>query len=156
MPRRSAPAPSRPRAARPLALLLILLLTAAACGCDASEAPQNAGPSMVKPIHNQAELDAVMAGGGKRLLLLDLYADWCGPCHQLMPVLEALARENRESVSIYKIDVERNEDIARRFGVRGIPHVAFVRSGKTLLNLQGLQPKTNYQKAIRKFTAQSD
>jgi len=135
-----------------LAALLMLLVMVTACGSDASDAPNTTGPSMIKPIRDQAELESVLARGGERLMLLDLYADWCGPCHQLLPVLEAIAREHRDSVSVYKIDVDRNEAAARRFGVRGIPHVAFVRGGKTLLNLQGVQPKTNYEKAIRKYT----
>lgn len=147
---------SRPRrAARLLSIALWLLLFASACGDGPSEATSAAaGPSLVKRLGTRGDLEKAVGAAAERLMLIDLYADWCAPCRHLSPILEALAREHAETVQVYKVNVDQSEELARYFAVRGIPHVAFVRKGQTVLTLQGLQPKANYEKAIRKFTAQ--
>lgn len=63
-------------------------------------------------------------------VVVDLYADWCGPCKAVAPVLEALSGEHAGRVKYVKIDVERNPAIAQAFRVQSIPMFAFVRDGK--------------------------
>jgi thioredoxin len=63
---------------------------------------------------------------GDKPALIDFYADWCGPCRQAAPVLEALAKEYEGQIYIYKIDTEKEKELAAVFGIRSIPAFLFV------------------------------
>jgi thioredoxin len=84
-------------------------------------------------------------------VVIDLYADWCMPCQVLSPMLARLALEKRNKASFYKIDVDRNPSLARRFMAQGIPHVVFVRGGKVVHSLSGLQSPETYAQAIDRY-----
>jgi thioredoxin len=73
--------------------------------------------------------------------LIDFYADWCGPCKALNPVLEQLAHEYNGRLKIYKIDTQQEQELAALFGIRSIPSLLFVpKDGKPQM-AQGLLPK---------------
>lgn len=63
---------------------------------------------------------------GDKPALIDFYADWCGPCRQAAPVLEELAKEYEGQIYIYKIDTEKEQELAAVFGIRSIPAFLFV------------------------------
>ncbi len=87
------------------------------------------------------------------VVLLDFYADWCGPCQMIGPVMEELATENAEKdVKIIKVDVdsEANREIAAQFQVSSIPAVFVVKAGKVVNMLIGANPKEIYQSEIDK------
>jgi len=128
---------------------LAALLGVLACGDDST--PRLSSSSIIRPIANIDEYSRIVSSAGDQLLLIDLYADWCPPCRNLMPVLEEIARENRERVTVYKIDIDANQDLARSFGVTGIPFVVLVKNQKTLHSLRGLRPKDHYLSAIDRF-----
>jgi thioredoxin 1 len=86
--------------------------------------------------------------------MLDLYADWCMPCKILSPRLEQIAAEHRDKVDVYKVDVDRHGDIARAFGVRGIPYVVLVRNKQAVKAFTGVQPKEAYVRAINAHARQ--
>ena len=65
-------------------------------------------------------------------VLVDFYADWCGPCQMMAPVLKEVADEMGDKVKIIKIDVDKNQPIAQRFGVRSIPTLILFKNGKKL------------------------
>ncbi|MFT7150892.1 MAG: thioredoxin 1, partial [Nonlabens sp.] len=67
-------------------------------------------------------------------VLVDFYADWCGPCQMMAPVLKEVADEMGDKVKIIKIDVDKNQPIAQRFGVRSIPTLILFKNGKILEN----------------------
>lgn len=73
-------------------------------------------------------------------VIVDFYADWCGPCKMLSPVLEQLASEHTE-VKITKVNVDEEPALAERFRVRGIPYVAIFRDGKLAGQVIGYKPK---------------
>ncbi len=70
-------------------------------------------------------------------VVVDFYADWCGPCRMMTPVVEQLAGEYAGKVTIGKLDVDVNQDIAIRYGVMGIPTLGFFRDGKLVDRLVG-------------------
>jgi thioredoxin 1 len=70
-------------------------------------------------------------------VVVDFYADWCGPCRMMTPVVEQLAREYAGTVTIGKLDVDVNQEIAIRYGVMGIPTLGLFREGKLVDRLVG-------------------
>jgi thioredoxin 1 len=70
-------------------------------------------------------------------VVVDFYADWCGPCHMMAPVIEQLAGELAGKVKIGKLDVDANQEIAIRYGVMGIPTLGLFRGGKMVDRLVG-------------------
>lgn len=136
-----------------LVFTLFVFLGIASCGNNADNPSHaSAGDSIIVKINNVDQFNKIIETSGDNLLLIEFYADWCPPCKQLAPVLEKIAKEKRELVIIYKINIDRNRDLANSFHVTGIPHVTFVKNKKTLLSLTGLYPKKMYLKAIDRFS----
>lgn len=73
------------------------------------------------------------------VLLLDFYADWCGPCQALHPTLEKVAEQMQGKASVAKINVDQNPELAGEFGVRSIPALFFVKKGKIEAKAVGMQ-----------------
>jgi thioredoxin 2 len=74
-------------------------------------------------------------------VLVDFYADWCGPCKIMAPLLDDLARERLGEVLITKLDTDRNPEMARRFEIRGIPVLMVFRGGREVAREVGAIPK---------------
>lgn len=104
--------------------------------------------TLMRSVTSEGQLDSIVAGAGSKLLVFDLYADWCGPCRTLSPRLEALADTYGATVGFYRVNVDANQAIASAFGVSGIPHVVFVKNGKAVTSLTGLYPREAYEKII--------
>lgn len=74
-------------------------------------------------------------------VLLDCWAEWCGPCHMLAPTIEALARSYAGRAVVAKLDVDANPATAARFDIRGIPALLFFDRGRLVHRLVGVQPR---------------
>ncbi|MGL4993004.1 MAG: thioredoxin [Bacteroidales bacterium] len=85
---------------------------------------------------------------GDKPALIDFYASWCGPCKVIAPILEELAREYGDSIHIYKINTENEEELASVFGIRSIPSLLFVPMGEQPQMAQGAMSKSDLKKAI--------
>ena len=75
-------------------------------------------------------------------VLLDFYADWCGPCQSLLPTVEKLAKEYEGNIEIQKVNVDKNSELASKFGVRSIPALFFLKKGEVLDTLNGVVPES--------------
>jgi thioredoxin 2 len=81
-------------------------------------------------------------------VLLDLWADWCGPCHMLAPTIDELSSELAGRVKVAKLNIDENPGIANRFGVRSIPTLLVLKDGREVDRLVGVQPK---QEIVRRL-----
>lgn len=85
---------------------------------------------------------------GDKPAVIDFYAEWCGPCKQIAPVLEELAGEYSERLYIYKINVDEQQELAALFGIRSIPTMLFVPMEGQPQMAAGAASKTDIKKAI--------
>ena len=83
-----------------------------------------------------AEFDEVI-GSSEGLVMVDFWAPWCGPCKQMNPVLDELSAEWGDQVTIVKVNIDEEADLARRFGVMSIPSFVFLREGHEVSRLVG-------------------
>lgn len=85
---------------------------------------------------------------GDKPCLIDFYADWCGPCKMVAPILEELAGEYADDLYIYKVDTEAEQQLAAEFGIRSIPSLLFVPMEGQPQMAQGALPKDALKEAI--------
>jgi len=82
-------------------------------------------------------------------VLIDFYADWCGPCKMLMPTVEKLAKEFDGSVEIQKLNIDENQAIAAKFNVRSIPTLLFIKDQKIVERVNGMTSETSLRKKLK-------
>lgn len=80
--------------------------------------------------------------------IIDFYADWCGPCKMVAPIMEELSKEYAGKVDIFKIDTEEQQELAAIFGIRSIPSILFVPVGAQPQMSAGAMPKPQFVQAI--------
>lgn len=78
---------------------------------------------------------------GDKPVLVDFHADWCGPCKMLSPIIKEVSKEMDGKIRIIKIDVDKNQPLAQRFQVRGVPTLILFKSGKVVWQQSGVQTK---------------
>ena len=81
-------------------------------------------------------------------VLVDFYADWCGPCKAMAPVVETLAEEYAGKAKVGKINTDENQDIAMEYGIMSIPTFLVFKGGKVVNKMTGMQDKRNLVAAI--------
>jgi thioredoxin 1 len=86
---------------------------------------------------------------GEKPCVIDFYADWCGPCKTVAPVLEELAKDFDGKINVYKVNTEEEQDLASAFGIRSIPSFLFVPSEGQPQMAMGALPKETFVKAFK-------
>jgi len=132
---------------------VFLFFSIVSCKNNTNEKKQaKTNNSVITSLDNMEQFNKILETSYERLLMLEFYADWCPPCKELAPILEKIAKEKSETVSIYKIDVDRFRELMNSFRIAGIPHVSFIKNKETVFSLTGLYPKAMYLKAIEQYT----
>lgn len=87
----------------------------------------------------------------QELIVIDFWAEWCGPCKMIAPLVEELATEYEGKALIGKCDVDENNEIAVTYGIRNIPTLLFIKNGEVVDRLVGALPKAKIAEAIEKY-----
>ena len=87
----------------------------------------------------------------QELLLVDFYADWCGPCQTLAPILDRVVAELEGKVTLYKVNVDKHPQLSQQFAIRSIPHLMLFKKGKILWRKGGLITSAELLKQLRAF-----
>ena len=116
----------------------------------ADSASESSTETPTDPIYidGQPELDAAVSDYG--VVLADFYADWCGPCQMLEPVVETLAAETNAAVA--KVDVDANQQLAGSYGVRGVPTLVLFADGEQVEEVVGVQSESQLRSLIESYT----
>ena len=87
----------------------------------------------------------------KKLVFVDCYTTWCGPCKAVAPILDDLAKEYKDQIYIYKIDTDQEQELAADFGIRSIPSLLFIPMNGQPQMIQGAIGKEEFKKIIDEF-----
>lgn len=82
------------------------------------------------------------------ILMVDFWAEWCGPCRAIAPALDELAREAKGRAILAKVNVDENPALAARYGIRSIPTILFMKDGKVVDQVVGAVPKAQIKKKL--------
>lgn len=89
-------------------------------------------------IVNKEEFESIKNNG---IVFVDFYADWCGPCKMVAPVLEELSMEYEGQINFVKVNVDQEGDLAGEYGVMSIPNLVLMKDGQVVKQVVGYQPK---------------
>ncbi len=100
----------------------------------------------VATVHlTEQNFDEALAAN-QSVMMVDFWAEWCGPCRAIAPVLEDLARESGGAITLAKVNVDENPSLAARYGIRSIPTILLVKQGKVADQVIGAVPKAQLKK----------
>jgi len=115
-------------------------------GAESDDGAESTGESPSEPIHIDGGAELSDTVGEYDLVLVDFYADWCGPCQMLEPVVETIAAETGAAVA--KIDIDENQQLAAEYGVRGVPTLLLFADGRPAERLVGMQDEAQLRSVI--------
>jgi thioredoxin len=89
----------------------------------------------------------------EKLSVIDFWAEWCGPCRAIGPIIEELSKEYDGKINVGKVNVDHNPQLSINYGITSIPAILFIKGGKVVDRLVGAQPKGNFVKKIEAHIA---
>jgi thioredoxin 1 len=96
-----------------------------------------------------ADYEEVLKNAGSKPVFIDFFAEWCGPCHMVAPIVEKLAKEYEGKVVVMKVDTDKLNTIAAAFGIMSIPTIVILKNGEEVgQKMSGVKPEQVYRQAI--------
>ncbi|MCX6149385.1 MAG: thioredoxin [Ignavibacteriales bacterium] len=105
----------------------------------------------MKPIHFSDDNFEKEVLQSTQLVVVDFWAEWCGPCKMIAPIIEELANEYDGKIKVGKLDVDSNQQTAIKYGVRSIPTILFLKGGKVVDSIIGAVPKSQFVAKLNKL-----
>lgn len=102
-------------------------------------------------IKDEAEFETLLTS--ESVFVVDCTATWCGPCRLVAPLIDRLAEEYGDRAKVFKLDLDDNKEIAKRYNIRSIPAVMFFKQGDVAETLVGKKPYEDYSEALTKHLA---
>lgn len=112
---------------------------------------KNAAPSTSEVTLTDATFDQVVLKSNK-LVMVDFWATWCGPCRRLAPTVKQIADENKGKLIVGKLDVDQNQNTAIKYQIQSIPTILFFKNGKVVDQVMGAVPKEVLDEKIKKYS----
>ncbi len=110
---------------------------------------KSGGKAMAKPVElNEKNFREIMSNNEN--VVVDFWAEWCAPCRMVSPVIEELAKEYAGRVVFAKLNTDKNQDIASKFGISAIPTLIYFKRGRPVESIVGAMPKSELKKWIEK------
>jgi len=107
------------------------------------------GNIMAKVINSGEFKDEVL--NSNDVVLIDFFAEWCGPCKMLSPIVEELSKEMEGKAKVFKVDVDKSGDIAQKYGIMGVPTVIVFKNGTAVDKMVGFQPKEVLKSKVEQY-----
>lgn len=99
-------------------------------------------------IQDEAEFDSLLTS--ESILVVDCTATWCGPCKVIAPLIDRLAEEYADRAKVFKLDLDANKPVAKRFGIKSIPAVMFFKDGELAETIVGAKPYDDFQAMLER------
>lgn len=140
-------------------LTLLIVSCSASAKKDNSETAQAAEGEVIaldkatflRDVYNYEKDPTQWVYEGKKPCIIDFYADWCGPCRKVAPIMKEMAGKYKDQIVVYKIDVDKETELAQTFGISSIPTILFVPlKGKPQL-VQGAMPRSEVVKQVEEY-----
>jgi thioredoxin 1 len=106
------------------------------------------GMGMTAFIQDEAELNSLLTT--ETVLVVDCTATWCGPCKLVAPLMDQLAEEYGDKAKVFKIDLDVNKPVAKRFGIRSIPAVLYFKQGELVETIVGVKSYEEFSSAVQR------
>ena len=133
-----------------LASTFVILALSAFYSCGSGVKGNNnaAAGNELKIINDMGSFNEII--NGNTPVLVDFYADWCAPCKMMAPIMQQVSREMEGKVKVIKVDVDKNEDVARKYQIRSIPTMILFKNGKVLWQGVGVMQADQIKAIIQK------
>ena len=138
-----------------LSVILAFSLVSCSKSSKQSNAAENNNGNMVKELDSEQFVNLVgdYTGTefkfiGQRPCIVDFYATWCGPCKALSPIIDEIAAEYDGKIDVYRVDIDKNEEISAAFGIQSVPTLIFIPVSGQPRSSVGLLPKETIKEAI--------
>lgn len=133
-----------------LATILVILALSTIYSCNSGVKGNNttATGNEIKIVNDMGNFNEII--NGDTPVLVDFYADWCAPCRMMTPIMQQVSTEMGEKVRVIKIDVDKNEDVARKYQIQGIPTMILFKNGKAVWQGVGVMQADQIKAMVQK------
>jgi len=128
--------------------LILALSVIYSCGTGTKANNSTGAGNELKIVNDMGSFNEII--NGTTPVLVDFYADWCGPCKMMAPIMQQVSRDMAGKVTVIKVDVDKNEDVARKYQIRSIPTTILFKNGKILWQGVGVMQADQLKAIIQK------